>query len=88
MSGSYITALGIVAGFCTAVSMLPQLIMTIRERKAGNISILTIITLIFGLALWICYGILIRDLPVIIANSFSFSVNTVLLFFRLKYGKS
>ncbi len=88
MSGSYITALGIIAGICTAVAMLPQLIMTIRERKAEHISILTIITLIIGLALWVCYGILIRDLPIIIANSFSFSVNVVLLFFRLKYGKS
>jgi MtN3 and saliva related transmembrane protein len=80
-------AIGIAAGVLTGVSMLPQLVMIIRKKKAADISIGMLLILLSGLGLWIYYGILKKDMPIIITNAFSFAVNLSILFFSLKYKR-
>ena len=79
--------IGIVAGICTAVSLLPQLIKIIKEKKAADISYFMLIILMTGVACGVWYGVLKKDYPIIVTNSFSFLVNTAVLFFRIKYHK-
>lgn len=79
------TIIGIAAGTLTSVSLLPQLIKMIRERKATDISIVMLVTLFSGLALWIVYGIRIKDWPVIITNVFSLLVNLLIIVLRARY---
>lgn len=76
---------GIVAGTCTSVSLLPQLIKMIKEKKATDISIVMLITLLSGLCLWIWYGILKEDWPIIITNGFSFIINILIIILRQFY---
>ena len=73
--------IGIAAGVLTSVSMLPQLIKIIKEKKAGDVSVVMLLVLIGGLALWAVYGFMKEDWPIIITNSFSFLLNCVVLFF-------
>ena len=77
--------IGITAGVCTAVSLLPQLFKIVREKKAENISYGMLALLVGGLVLWIWYGILKKDYPIIITNSFSFIINALVIFFTNKY---
>ena len=76
---------GIVAGILTAVSMLPQLLKILKEKKAENVSVWMLLILILGLALWTIYGVMKKDWPIIVTNSFSILLNLVLVFFRYKY---
>ncbi|MEJ7913726.1 MAG: SemiSWEET transporter [Chitinophagaceae bacterium] len=76
---------GIGAGILTACSMIPQLIKIVKEKKAEEVSILMILVLMAGLSLWVVYGIMKDDWPIIITNCFSVAVNILLLFFRIKY---
>ena len=85
MKPEYIQIIGIGAGILTSVSMLPQLIKTIREKKAEDISMMMIIVLMSGIGCWIWYGFLRNDMPIIFTNGFSFILNAILLFFRFKY---
>ena len=78
--------IGIAAGALTSVSMLPQLIKIIKEKKAGDVSVVMLLVLISGLALWAVYGFMKEDWPIIITNSFSFLLNCVVLFFRVRYN--
>ena len=78
--------IGIVAGIFTACSMLPQLIKIVKEKKAEEVSIMMILVLMAGLSLWIVYGFMKQDWPIIVTNIFSLTVNVLLLIFRLKYG--
>lgn len=71
--------LGIIAGVLTSVAMMPQLIKVLREKKAEDVSIVMMLVLIIGLSLWVWYGILTDDLPIILANGFSVLVNLTLL---------
>lgn len=85
---SYESYVGIVAGISTSVSLLPQLIKIIREKKADNISWFMLFILIAGLGLWVWYGILKKDLPIILTNSFSLLVNLLIIYFTGRYKTS
>ncbi len=86
MTENYIQFVGIGAGILTSLSMLPQLVKTFKEKKAEDLSLVMIFVLMSGMGGWIWYGFLKNDLPIIITNLFSFILNTILLFFRLKYA--
>ena len=84
-----ISIVGIAASILTATSLIPQLLKIIKEKKAENVSVGMLLILFGGLALWIYYGVLKKDLIIIISNSFSFIVNLTLAILALKYkGKA
>jgi MtN3 and saliva related transmembrane protein len=76
---------GIAAGICTSLSLLPQLIKLLREKKAEDISIFYLLLLFVGLALWIWYGILRDDIPIIATNGFSIMLNSVVIYLGIRY---
>jgi MtN3 and saliva related transmembrane protein len=77
--------IGILAGIFTAASLLPQLVKIIKEKKSENISYFMLFILLAGLSMWVWYGILRKDYPIIITNSFSFLVNILVIYFTMKY---
>ena len=79
---------GIAAGILTATSMLPQLLKIIKEKKADDVSLIMLIVLLSGIALWIVYGFLRDDIPIIATNGFSLLLNIVTVILRLRYSKS
>jgi MtN3 and saliva related transmembrane protein len=78
---------GLFAGICTASSLLPQLVKTVKHKKAEDISKWMLFVLMTGVATWIVYGILRNDLPIIITNSFSLLLNICMIFLRFKYKR-
>lgn len=82
----HIAIIGLIAGTCTTISFLPQVIKTIRTKQTRNISLSMYIILATGLFLWTVYGILINAAPVILANSISFVLTIVILTLKIKYG--
>ncbi len=83
----YEEIVGLAAGIFTATSLLPQLIKTIREKEAKSLSIGMMLVLITGLSMWVYYGFLKKDVPIIATNIFSVLINLALLFFSIKYKK-
>lgn len=79
---------GIAAGVLTGIASLPQLIKLVKERNGEDISPIMLIVLISGLSLWVYYGVLKEDLPIIITNAFSAFINTLILILRQVYGKA
>ncbi len=77
---------GITAGIFTSASMLPQVIKMIKEKEAGQVSVVMILLLIAGIVLWVWYGIMKDDYPIIVTNSFALLVNLFMMFLRWKYG--
>jgi MtN3 and saliva related transmembrane protein len=78
---------GLFAGICTASSLLPQLIKTIKEKKAEDISKAMLFVLMTGVATWVVYGILRNDMPIIITNAFSLLLNITMIVLRYRYNR-
>jgi MtN3 and saliva related transmembrane protein len=79
--------IGLVAGVLTASSMLPQVLKTLKEKKADEVSKSMLLVLISGIALWIVYGFQKKDIPIIATNIFSLLVNLTMLYLRIKYNR-
>ena len=79
--------LGIIAGVLTSVSMIPQLIKVIRNKNADDLSWVMIMVLISGLSLWVWYGFIKDELPIILSNAFAVLVNITLLVCCMIYKK-
>ena len=79
------TLVGIAASIGTGVSLVPQLLKVLKEKKAEDLSLGMLAVLFAGLGLWIAYGFLKKDIIIIVANCFSFIINIALAIFSLKY---
>jgi MtN3 and saliva related transmembrane protein len=80
-----IQILGLAAGSCTTIAFLPQVIKTWKSGSAKDLSLGMFSFFCFGVLLWLIYGIIIGDLPVILANLFTLALASSLLFFKLRY---
>lgn len=77
--------LGLTAAFCTTVSFVPQLMRTWRTKKAGDVAWGMLITFTVGVILWLIYGILIRSLPIIVANTATLSLTLTIIGLKIYY---
>jgi len=81
------TWIGLSAGFLTSIAVIPQVVRTWRRKQAVDISVWQPLILIAGLVLWLLYGMLIDDTPLIVANSFSVACYLILLGMKIVYDR-
>ena len=79
------TTIGLVAGTLTSLAAIPQVIKTLKSRHVRDISIWQPLLLSVGVALWMFYGILINDLPLIVANIIPLVCNLLLTGMKICY---
>jgi len=75
-----------VAGICTTGAFLPQVIRTWRTRSTDDISLGMFLLTVFGLVLWLVYGIAVNDWPLIGADAASLILAATILGLKLRYG--
>jgi len=78
---------GYLAAFLTTAAFLPQLIKTIRTKKADDVSLVTLIMFIIGLLSWIIYGYKISSFPILVANLITFILNLSILISKIYFSK-
>lgn len=61
--------LGLVATCFTTSSFVPQVWRTWKTRDVSGISLPTYVIITIGLALWLVYGWLRGDMPLMVANA-------------------
>ncbi|WP_413166498.1 SemiSWEET transporter [Capilliphycus salinus ALCB114379] len=81
----FTTAIGLLAGSLTTIAFLPQVIKTWKTKSTRDVSLEMFVIFCTGVFLWIVYGALIGDLPVVAANIVTLSLASTILFFKLKY---
>jgi MtN3 and saliva related transmembrane protein len=84
MSG--LDILGFTAAILTTLCWLPQALRTIRTKDTKALSLATQSAFTFGVALWLIYGIMAGNAPIIFANSVTFILVALILAMKLRYG--
>jgi MtN3 and saliva related transmembrane protein len=77
---------GYAAAICTTVAFLPQVIKTLKERKTEDISLGMYVIFTLGITMWLMYGILKNELPIILANSVTLVFALMILGLKIKHG--
>jgi MtN3 and saliva related transmembrane protein len=81
------TTLGFTAATLTTCSFVPQLTKVWRTKSAEDLSYGMFSVLSLGILLWLIYGLIIRDLPLIAANAITLALNVAILALKLRYSR-
>jgi len=79
---------GYFAAILTTTVFLPQLIKTLKTKKAEDVSLITLVMFICGVGSWIIYGYKISSSPILIANIITLVLNLFILVSKLYYSKN
>ncbi|MCC6964036.1 MAG: SemiSWEET transporter [candidate division Zixibacteria bacterium] len=74
-----------IAGACTTFSFVPQLLKIWKSKSTHDISLAMYAVISTGVLLWLVYGLLVRDVPIIVANAVALFFTVGILAFKLKY---
>ena len=80
----YINIIGLVAATMGWIALFPQVLKVLRTKSTKDISREMIGILAGSIFLWLVYGILINNLPIIIANFFGLIQALIILFYKIK----
>jgi MtN3 and saliva related transmembrane protein len=79
------TLIGLAAATCTTLAFLPQAIKVIRTKQTQDLSLVMYSVFTMGVFLWLVYGILVRDVPLIIANTVTLILAAIILIMKIRY---
>ena len=81
-----VNELGYIAGMVTVASFLPQVVRAWRTRQTRDLSLASLALLITAGSMWILYGALSRDWPVVATNSGMVGLLALLAAAKVKHG--
>jgi len=79
--------IGYSAATLTTVSFLPQLIRVVKLRSARDISLVMFLIFTTGTTLWLVYGLILRSIPMTLANGITTILSATILYLKLKYDR-
>ncbi len=80
-----VTFIGLAAGFLTTIAFLPQVVKTWQTKKTKDLSLGTFVFQGAAVTLWFCYGLMIKDLPLILWNAVTAILVFIIVAFKLRY---
>jgi MtN3 and saliva related transmembrane protein len=66
-------------------NLFPQLLKVLKTKSTKDISLGMISIFSGSIFLWLVYGILLKNSPIIIANFFGFIQSLIILVYKIKY---
>jgi len=75
--------LGYVAAVLTTIAFVPQVTLVYKTKNTSSISLLMFVIFSLGLICWGVYGMLLGQLPIILANGFTLTLSLYILYMKL-----
>lgn len=76
--------IGSLAAVLTTIAFVPQALQSYKTRDLSGISLPMYTTFTLGVAMWLIYGLLQRDWPIIIANVITLCLSAMILILKIK----
>lgn len=81
-----VTFIGLVAACLTTVAFTPQVVKAWRSRSTRDISLGMYLVLATGIVMWLIYGLMIGDVPLILANAVTLVFVSIILYCKIRHG--
>lgn len=78
--------IGFAAGLLTTIAFIPQVVKIWRSKSAADVSLVTFIAFAVGVALWLAYGILRQEPPIILWNAVTLVLAGAILAMKVRFG--
>ena len=80
--------IGYIAATLTTVSFVPQAWHTFRTKDVSGISLGMYSAFTVGIALWLAYGLMLSSWPIVIANTITLVLASLILVMKLLYHET
>jgi MtN3 and saliva related transmembrane protein len=80
-----IDLLGMTAGCISSITFLPQVIKTWKTRSARDVSLLMFTFATISVIMWLVYGLLLKNIPIIFTNSMVLLFSLIMLYFKFRF---
>jgi MtN3 and saliva related transmembrane protein len=80
------TLVSAAAAVLTTVAFVPQAIHIIRFKETRAISLQMYVVFASGVALWLVFGVMIWNWPIITANAITLALALTIIRMKLRYG--
>jgi MtN3 and saliva related transmembrane protein len=80
--------IGLAAAVCTTAANLPQLKKAWTTGQTDDISLKMLLLFAGGLALWVLYGVLQKDIIIVLANGVGLALLAALMYLKLRQTSS
>lgn len=80
------TLIGLLAGALTTASFVPQVVRILVTRETRAISLTMYALFTTGVFLWLVYGVILGELPIVLANGLAFVLAATVLALKLRHG--
>lgn len=87
MSPDQVELLGLLAGALTTLAFVPQVYQVWKSKSAKDISLGMYSIFVVGIALWLGYGLLSHSLPVVVANTLTFILASMVLLMKIIFDR-
>ena len=74
------------AATLTTAAFVPQALHIIRYKETRAISLLMYVAFASGVALWMLFGTMIGNWPIIVSNAITLGLALAIIALKLKYG--
>lgn len=81
-------SLGYLGSVISMLTLIPQIIKMSKTKSVKDISAATLIIQILNVSVWLAYGILSKNVPLIVVNVFMFTNTALLIILKKKYSKN
>ena len=79
---------GSIAAFLTTVAFVPQAYKVYKTNQTKDLSLFLFLIFSLGVFMWLIYGIMIEDLPIMIANSITLFLSLYILYKKISIDNS
>jgi MtN3 and saliva related transmembrane protein len=80
----WLTTLGLVAGLCTSLSFVPQVLKAWLEGDTDAISKRMYVASLIAYGLWIVHGLMITSVPIMLFNAVNVVLAGLILMLKLR----
>ncbi len=84
----YSNLIGSMAAVLTTTAFVPQAYQSYKTRDLSGISLPMYSAFTLGVALWLVYGLLLHDLPIIAANAITLVLSAMILILKVKQDRN
>jgi len=79
--------LGYTAAALTTAAFVPQAWRTFRTKDVSGISLRMYAVFTLGVAVWLAYGVVLGETPMMVSNSLTLVLACAVLVMKLRYGR-
>ncbi len=84
---SKIEVLGYIAALLTTAAFVPQVVLVYKTKDTDSISLSMFLIFSVGLICWGSYGLILNQLPIILANSVTLLLSLYIVYMKLTEQK-